>query len=72
MRILQGKLLMVLEEQRAATVADIRGDMVKAEWGVAPSRPCPHRTAKGQALAATQSATNSGGRAVRVRCVPSR
>lgn len=30
---LRAKLLVVLEEQRAAELADIRGDMVRAEWG---------------------------------------
>ncbi|GBF89816.1 peptide chain release factor, chloroplastic [Raphidocelis subcapitata] len=30
---LRAKLLVVLEEQRAAEVAEIRGDAVKAEWG---------------------------------------
>jgi peptide chain release factor 2 len=30
---LRAKLLVVLEEQQAAAVADIRGDVVKAEWG---------------------------------------
>lgn len=30
---LTAKLLVVLEEQQAAQLADIRGDVVKAEWG---------------------------------------
>lgn len=30
---LTAKLLVVLEEQQAARLADIRGDVVKAEWG---------------------------------------
>jgi hypothetical protein len=30
---LRAKLLVVLEEQRAAELAEIRGDAVKAEWG---------------------------------------
>jgi len=30
---LRAKLLVVLEEQRAAEVAQLRGDLVKAEWG---------------------------------------
>jgi peptide chain release factor 2 len=30
---LTAKLLVVLEEQQAAQLADIRGDIVKAEWG---------------------------------------
>lgn len=30
---LRAKLLVVLEEQQAAALADIRGDVVKAEWG---------------------------------------
>jgi hypothetical protein len=33
MILLQAKLLAVLEEQRVAAVSEIRGDMVKAEWG---------------------------------------
>ncbi len=33
LRMLQAKLLVVLEEQRAAEVAQIKGDVVKAEWG---------------------------------------
>jgi hypothetical protein len=30
---LTAKLLVVLEEQRAAELAELRGDLVKAEWG---------------------------------------
>lgn len=30
---LKAKLLVALQEQRAAKVAEIRGDAVKAEWG---------------------------------------
>jgi peptide chain release factor 2 len=30
---LTAKLLVVVEEQQAAALADIRGDIVKAEWG---------------------------------------
>jgi hypothetical protein len=30
---LRSKLLVVLEEQQAAALADIRGDALKAEWG---------------------------------------
>jgi hypothetical protein len=30
---LTAKLLVVLEEQRAAALAELRGDLVKAEWG---------------------------------------
>lgn len=30
---LRARLLVVLEEQRAAELAQIRGDLVKAEWG---------------------------------------
>jgi hypothetical protein len=30
---LRAKLLVVLEEQRAAELAELRGDLVKAEWG---------------------------------------
>ena len=33
MERLVAKLLVVLEEQQAAALADIRGDIVKAEWG---------------------------------------
>lgn len=33
MEILKAKLLVIAEEQRAADIASIRGDMVKAEWG---------------------------------------
>jgi hypothetical protein len=33
MERLTAKLLVVLEEQQAAALADIRGDIVKAEWG---------------------------------------
>jgi peptide chain release factor 2 len=33
MTLLKAKLLAVLEEQRVAAVSEIRGDMVKAEWG---------------------------------------
>lgn len=33
MERLVAKLLVVLEEQEAAALADIRGDVVKAEWG---------------------------------------
>jgi len=33
MERLTAKLLVVLEEQQAAALADIRGDVVKAEWG---------------------------------------
>ncbi len=33
MAALKAKLVVVLEEQRAARVAEIRGDLVKAEWG---------------------------------------
>lgn len=33
MERLTAKLLVVLEEQEAAALADIRGDLVKAEWG---------------------------------------
>lgn len=33
MAILKSKLIAVLEEQKAQSIADIRGDMVKAEWG---------------------------------------
>lgn len=29
----QARLLVVLEEQKAAELAEIRGDLVKAEWG---------------------------------------
>jgi len=31
--ILKGKLLIILEEQRARAIADIRGDIVEAAWG---------------------------------------
>ncbi|WPF89270.1 peptide chain release factor 2 [Cyanobacterium aponinum AL20118] len=31
--ILKGKLLVILEEQRAKAIADIRGDIVEAAWG---------------------------------------
>ncbi len=31
--ILKAKLLVIAEEQRAADIAGIRGDIVKAEWG---------------------------------------
>lgn len=31
--ILQAKLLVIAREQRAAEIKEIRGDMVKAEWG---------------------------------------
>lgn len=30
---LSAKLLVVLEEQRAVELAQLRGDLVKAEWG---------------------------------------
>ncbi|KIY99518.1 Peptide chain release factor 2 [Monoraphidium neglectum] len=30
---LRAKLLVVLEEQRAAALAELKGDIVKAEWG---------------------------------------
>lgn len=30
---LQARLLVVLQEQNAARLAEIRGDLVKAEWG---------------------------------------
>lgn len=33
LEILQAKLLVIAEEQRAADIASIRGDIVKAEWG---------------------------------------
>ena len=33
MALLKAKLLIVLEEQRAQAVAEIRGDMVEAAWG---------------------------------------
>lgn len=33
MEMLKAKLLVVLEEQQAKQVAEIRGDIVKAEWG---------------------------------------
>lgn len=33
MEILGAKLLLIAQEQRASEVAEIRGDMVKAEWG---------------------------------------
>ncbi|GIL44213.1 hypothetical protein Vafri_1740 [Volvox africanus] len=33
MDILKARLLVVLEEQNARRVAEIRGDLVKAEWG---------------------------------------
>ena len=33
MAILKAKLLVLAEEQRAAEVAQIRGEAVKAEWG---------------------------------------
>lgn len=33
MERLKAKLLVVLEEQQAAAIASIRGDVVKAEWG---------------------------------------
>lgn len=43
MAVLKSKLLVVLEEQQAARLAEIRGDVVKAEWGqqvrVAVGRP---------------------------------
>ena len=32
-QILKAKLLVIAEEQRAADIASIRGDVVKAEWG---------------------------------------
>ncbi|CAI7807564.1 unnamed protein product, partial [Closterium sp. NIES-54] len=31
--MLKAKLLIILEEQRAAEIREIRGDVVKAEWG---------------------------------------
>ena len=31
--ILKAKLLIILEEQRAQAIAEIRGDMVEAAWG---------------------------------------
>lgn len=33
MEILKAKLLVVQQEQQAKEIAEIRGDMVKAEWG---------------------------------------
>ena len=33
LEILKAKLLVIAEEQRAADIASIRGDIVKAEWG---------------------------------------
>jgi peptide chain release factor 2 len=33
MALLKAKLLVIAQEQRAAEIADIRGDMVEAAWG---------------------------------------
>jgi peptide chain release factor 2 len=33
MRLLKAKLLIIAQEQRAQKIADIRGDMVEADWG---------------------------------------
>ena len=33
MTLLKAKLLVIAEEQRAAEIADIRGDIVEAAWG---------------------------------------
>ena len=33
MALLKAKLLVVVEEQRAQEIAEIRGDMVEAAWG---------------------------------------
>ena len=33
MALLKAKLMIIAQEQRAAEIADIRGDMVEAAWG---------------------------------------
>ena len=40
MLLLKSKLLVIAKEQRAAEVADIKGDIVEAAWGQSNKKLC--------------------------------
>ena len=44
MALLKAKLLVIAQEQRAAEIADIRGDIVEAAWGNQIRNYVFHRT----------------------------